>query len=63
MILFVTFFNFLRRHSTLEFKPPVELEELKGVTLMPDKWITLLNLSKTYINQFYSDIKSYKIIE
>lgn len=50
MILFVTFFNFLRRHSTLEYKTPVELEDLKDVPLMPDKWITLLNLSKSYIN-------------
>lgn len=50
MILFVTFFNFLRRHSTLEYKPPVELENLNDVPLMPDKWITLLNLSKSYIN-------------
>jgi transposase-like protein len=50
MILYVTFFNFLRRHSSLDFKTPVEMAELNEVTLMPDKWVTLINLSKSYIN-------------
>lgn len=50
MILYVTFFNFLRRHSSLDFKTPVEMAELNKVTLMPDKWVTLINLSKSYIN-------------
>ena len=50
MILYVTFFNFLRRHSSLDFKTPVELDELKEIPLMPDKWIKLINMSKSYIN-------------
>ena len=50
MILYVTFFNFLRRHSSLEFKPPVELEELKDKVYMFDKWITLINMSASYVN-------------
>lgn len=50
MILYVTFFNFLRRHSSLDFNTPVELDELKHIPLMPDKWITLINMSKSYIN-------------
>lgn len=50
MILYVTFFNFLRRHSSLDYKTPVEMNELNNITLMPDKWIKLINLSKSYIN-------------
>ena len=50
MILYVTFFNFLRRHSSLDFKTPVEMDELKDISLMPDKWIKLINMSKSYIN-------------
>lgn len=50
MILYVTFFNFLRRHSSLDFNTPVELDELKEIPLMPDKWIKLINMSKSYIN-------------
>ena len=50
MILYVTFFNFLRRHSSLGFKTPVEMVELKDITLMPDKWVKLINMSKSYIN-------------
>lgn len=50
MTLYVTFFNFLRTHSSLNYKTPVELEGLQESTLMPDKWINLLNISKQYIN-------------
>lgn len=50
MILYVTFFNFLRRHSSLNFNSPVHLEELDNIRLMPDKWISLINMSKSYIN-------------
>lgn len=50
MTLYVTFFNFLRTHSSLGYKTPVELEELKECILMPDKWIKLLNISQQYIN-------------
>lgn len=50
MILYVTFFNFLRRHSSLDFKTPVEMDELKDISLMPDKWIKLINMSKSYVN-------------
>lgn len=50
MILYVTFFNFLRKHSALNYKTPVELPELNDIPLMPDKWIALLNMSKSYIN-------------
>lgn len=50
MILYVTFFNFLRKHSSLDYKTPVEIDELNNTLLMPDKWIQLINLSKSYIN-------------
>lgn len=51
MVLYVTFFNFLRRHSSLNYNTPVQLEVLNNDTmLMPDKWIHLINLSQSYLN-------------
>ena len=50
MVLFSTCFNFLRPNSALEWKTPVELDELKGITNMPNKWIELINLGYKYIN-------------
>ena len=50
MILFSTCFNFLRPNSSLNWKTPVELEELKGISNMPNKWIELINLGYKYIN-------------
>jgi len=48
MVLFSTCFNFLRPNSSLDWKTPVELNELKGITNMPNKWIELLNLGYKY---------------
>lgn len=45
MILYVCFFNFLRSHSSLGYKPPVEIKELDDYDFMYDKWIHLINLS------------------
>ena len=50
MVLFATCFNFLRPNKALNWKTPVELEELKGITNMPNKWIELLNLGYKYIS-------------
>lgn len=51
MVLYVTFFNFLRRHSSLNYNTPVQLESFQDENLlMPDKWINLINLSQSYIN-------------
>lgn len=50
MILFSTCFNFLRPNSSLDWKTPVELDELKGISNMPNKWIELNNLGYKYIN-------------
>lgn len=49
MILYVAFFNFLRKHSSLHYKTPVEIESLNEYTFMFDKWIALINMSKEYI--------------
>ena len=48
MVLFATYNNFLRANSSLDYKAPVELEELKDISNMPNKWIELLNLSYKY---------------
>lgn len=45
MVLFVTFFNFLRTHSSLNNRCPVELDFLNEHSLMNDKWISLINYS------------------
>ena len=45
MILYVAFFNFLRRHSSLNFKTPVDDNLFDGIELMQDKWIKLINLA------------------
>lgn len=50
MVLFATYNNFLRANSALNWKPPVELEELYGISNMPNKWIELLNLGYKYWN-------------
>lgn len=50
MILFSTCFNFLRPNSSLNWKTPVVLDELKNITSMPNKWIELINLGYKYIN-------------
>ena len=50
MILFSTCFNFLKPNSSLDWKTPVELDELKGITNMPNKWIELINMSYKYID-------------
>jgi len=51
MSLYVTFFNFLRVHSSLKYKPPIPLDCLLEHDLMPNKWVTLLQ----YTNDAYLD--------
>lgn len=48
MVCYVAFFNFLRRHSSLGYKPPVEIDDLTACELMPDKWLKLIQLSGHY---------------
>ena len=52
MILFATCFNFLRPNSSLDWHTPVELDELKGISNMPNKLIELINLSYKYTDIF-----------
>ena len=42
MSLFVTFYNFLRRHSSLDYRRPIELDVLNDNDLMPNQWIKLM---------------------
>jgi transposase-like protein len=50
VILFTTYFNFLRPHSSLEKKRvPVILPELESCEDMPQKWIRLLSMSEDFL--------------
>lgn len=40
--LFVAFYNFMRPHSSLKNATPVSLDALKKQSLMPDKWVALI---------------------
>lgn len=40
--LFVAFYNFMRPHSALKSATPVPLDALKEFSLMPDKWVALI---------------------
>ena len=49
MVLYVAFFNFLRRHSSLNYKVPVQLDIFNEETdLMPDKWLKIIDTSSQY---------------
>ncbi len=48
MIIYVAFFNFLRRHSSLGYKPPVVIEEIQSLDFMQDKWIKLIEIASKY---------------
>lgn len=46
--IWVTFYNFLRRHSSIK-RIPINLEGLEEISLMPDKWLKLIDIAKSYI--------------
>lgn len=48
MVLFVAFFNFLRRHSALHYRTPVHDPAVDPEALMPDQWIQLIDMSLDY---------------
>lgn len=48
MYLFTTYFNFLRNHKSLGYKPPVELPKFKGETNMPKKWNMIIDMAFNY---------------
>jgi len=43
--LFVTHYNFLRPHMSLDYKPPVQLMELQAITTLQGKWAKILSLA------------------
>ncbi len=43
--LFVTHYNFLRPHMSLNYQPPVVLPELKDVTTLQGKWMKILSMA------------------
>ena len=49
MVLFTAFYNFLRRHSSLNYKVPVSIPEITDMPDMPSKWLKLLNMSYDYL--------------
>ena len=53
MSLFVTFYNFLRRHSSLNYKRPIELDVLSKDDLMPNQWLKIID----YTNSLFEKVK------
>lgn len=47
--LFVTYFNFLRPHASLEGNVPVIHPELKGLPHMPARWTKLIDLAQQWV--------------
>jgi len=43
--LFVTYYNFLRPHSSLNYSVPIPLEELEGIDTLPGKWAKIIQLA------------------
>ncbi len=45
--LFVTHYNFLRLHMSLDFKTPVQIPELLSIPKLQDQWIKILSIATT----------------
>jgi transposase-like protein len=43
--LFVTHYNFLRSHKTLDYKVPVKIKELDQCNTLQEKWLMILSMS------------------
>ncbi|WP_460178043.1 integrase core domain-containing protein [Thermodesulfovibrio hydrogeniphilus] len=43
--LFVTHYNFLRPHMSLNYKPPIQLPELDSISTIQGKWIKILSMA------------------
>jgi transposase-like protein len=43
--LFVTHYNFLRPHMSLNYKSPIQLPELEGISTIQGKWAKILSLA------------------
>lgn len=48
VILFCTYFNFLKPHSSLEKRVPVIIPELEKLETMPSRWCKLMKLAESY---------------
>jgi transposase-like protein len=42
--LFVTYYNFLRPHGSLNYKPPIHIAQLDNIRTIQAKWIKLLSM-------------------
>ena len=40
--LFVAYYNFLRPHSSLEYKPPIQLDLFEEINTIQGKWLKIL---------------------
>jgi transposase-like protein len=45
MVLFVTHYNFLRPHSSLHYKTPVELPEISNISTIQGKWAKIISMA------------------
>jgi len=43
--LFVTHYNFLRPHMSLNYKTPIQLPELQDISTIQGKWAKILSLA------------------
>jgi putative transposase len=44
-VLFVTHYNFIRSHQALQFKTPVKLSQLEGISTTQGKWAKIISLA------------------
>ena len=42
--LFVTYYNFLRPHGSLNYKPPIHIDQLDNIRTIQAKWIKLISM-------------------
>ncbi len=45
LVLFVTHYNFLRPHKSLNYKTPVELPELQNLHTIQGKWLKIISMA------------------
>jgi len=45
LVLFVTYYNFLRPHKALDYLTPIDLPELQGIPGIQGKWVKILSLA------------------
>jgi len=43
--LFVTHYNFLRPHMSLNYKTPIQMPELQDISTIQGKWAKILSLA------------------